>query len=68
MATKAEVNALYAAGLIQGIAPGHVPGGEHDLHQPQSVWPVQHPVRAMFLPQVITAVTSSLGSRGYRVA
>ena len=42
----------------------HVPGGEHDLHRPDRVRPVEHAVRALFLPQVITAITAALLGAG----
>jgi hypothetical protein len=60
MATKAEVNAVYAAGLIQGITLVTFPAlstiftstSEYGLSNTQ--------YGTMFLPQVITAVTGSL--------
>jgi MFS family permease len=60
MATKSEVNAVYAAGLIQGITLVTFPAlstiftspGEYGLSNTQ--------YGTMFLPQVITAVTGSL--------
>ena len=68
MATKAEVNTVYAAGLIQGIALVTFPAASTIFTSPSQYGLSNTQYGAMFLPQVITAVTSSLGSRGYRVA
>jgi hypothetical protein len=45
MATKAETNAVYAAGLVQGIALVTFPAASTIFTNPQPVRPVQHPVR-----------------------
>ena len=45
MATKAETNAVYAAGLIQGITLVTFPAASTIFTDPEPVRPVQHPVR-----------------------
>ena len=60
MATKAEVNAVYAAGLIQGIALVTFPAASTIFTEPSEYGLSNTQYGAMFLPQVITAVTSSL--------
>ena len=60
MATKAEVNAVYAAGLIQGIALVTFPAASTIFTDPTEYGLSNTQYGAMFLPQVITAVTSSL--------
>ena len=60
MATKAEVNAVYAAGLIQGIALVTFPAASTIFTSPSEYGLSNTQYGAMFLPQVITAVTSSL--------
>lgn len=65
MATKAEINAVYAAALIQGVAlvtfrrraPSSPIPASTDLSNTQ--------YGMMFLPQVITAVTAGRG-RSFR--
>jgi len=60
MATKAEVNAVYAAGLIQGITLVTFPAASTIFTSPSEYGLSNTQYGAMFLPQVITAVTSSL--------
>src|SRR5262249_5546788 len=60
MATKAEVNAVYAAGLIQGIALVTFPSASTIFTEPSEYGLSNPQYGAMFLLQVITAVTSSL--------
>jgi len=60
MATKAETNAVYAAGLIQGIALVTFPAASTIFTSPSEYGLSNTQYGSMFLPQVITAVTSSL--------
>jgi MFS family permease len=60
MATKAEVNAVYAAGLIQGIALVTFPAASTIFTEPSEYGLSNTQYGTMFLPQVITAITGSL--------
>jgi MFS family permease len=60
MATKAEVNAVYAAGLIQGITLVTFPAASTIFTDPSQYGLSNTQYGTMFLPQVITAITGSL--------
>jgi MFS family permease len=60
MATKAEVNAVYAAGLIQGVALVTFPAASTIFTDPSQYGLSNTQYGTMFLPQVVTAITSSL--------
>jgi MFS family permease len=60
MATKAEVNAVYAAGLIQGVALVTFPAASTIFTDPGQYGLSNTQYGTMFLPQVITAITGSL--------
>jgi len=60
MATKAEANTVYAAGLIQGIALVTFPAASTIFTEPSQYGLSNTQYGAMFLPQVVTAVTGSL--------
>jgi MFS family permease len=64
MATKAEANTVYAAGLIQGIALVTFPAASTIFTDPSQYGLSNTQYGAMFLPQVVTAITGSvLGGR-----
>jgi MFS family permease len=60
MATKAEINAVYAAGLIQGITLVTYPAASTIFTDPRQYGLSNAQYGTMFLPQVITAITGSL--------
>jgi MFS family permease len=60
MATKAEVNAVYAAGLIQGITLVTFPAASTIFTSPSEYGLSNTQYGTMFLPQVITAITGAL--------
>jgi MFS family permease len=60
MATKAETNTVYAAGLIQGIALVTFPAASTIFTEPSQYGLSNTQYGAMFLPQVVTAVTGAL--------
>ena len=60
MATKAEINAVYAAGLIQGIALVTFPAASTIFTSPSQYGLSNTQYGTMFLPQVVTAITGSL--------
>ena len=60
MATKAEVNAVYAAGLIQGVALVTFPAASTIFTDPSQYGLSNTQYGTMFLPQVVTAITGSL--------
>ena len=60
MATKAEINAVYAAGLVQGIALVTFPAASTIFTNPHQYNLSNTQYGAMFLPQVVTSVTGSL--------
>jgi MFS family permease len=60
MATKAETNAVYAAGLVQGIALVTFPAASTIFTSPSQYGLSNTQYGTMFLPQVITAITASL--------
>src|SRR5450755_2321507 len=60
MATKAETNAVYAGGLIQGITLVTFPAASTIFTSPSQYGLSNTQYGTMFLPQVITAITGSL--------
>ena len=60
MATKAEVNAVYAAGLVQGITLVTFPAASTIFTSPTEYGLSNTQYGTMFVPQVITAITGSL--------
>jgi len=60
MATKAEVNAVYAVGLIQGITLVTFPAASTIFTSPSEYGLSNTQYGTMFVPQVITAITGSL--------
>jgi MFS family permease len=60
MATKAEINAVYAAGLIQGIALVTFPAASTIFTSPSQYGLSNTQYGSMFLPQVVTAITTSM--------
>ena len=60
MAIKAEVNAVYAAGLIQGIALVTFPAASTIFTEPSEYGLSNTQYGTMFLPQVVTAITGAL--------
>ena len=60
MATKAETNAVYAAGLIQGIALVTFPAASTIFTDPSQYGLSNTQYGSMFLPQVVTAITGSV--------
>jgi MFS family permease len=60
MATKAEVNAVYAAGLVQGITLVTFPAASTIFTSATEYGLSNTQYGTMFLPQVITAITGSL--------
>jgi MFS family permease len=64
MATKAETNTVYAAGLIQGIALVTFPAASTIFTDPGQYGLSNTQYGAMFLPQVVTSITGAvLGGR-----
>jgi MFS family permease len=60
MATKAEVNTVYAAGLVQGIALVTFPAASTIFTSPSQYGLSNTQYGSMFLPQVVTAITTSV--------
>jgi MFS family permease len=60
MATRAESGAVYAAGVVQGIALVTFPAASTILTSPSQYGLSSSQYGGMFLPQVLTAVASSL--------
>ena len=60
MASRNEVNAVYAAGLVQGIALVTFPAASTIFTDPQQYDLSNSQYGAMFLPQVVTAITAAL--------
>jgi MFS family permease len=60
MATKAEVNTVYAAGLVQGIALVTFPAASTIFTDPSQYGLSNTQYGTMFLPQVVTAITTSV--------
>jgi MFS family permease len=64
MSSRAESQTIYAAGLVQGIALVTFPAASTILTAPGSYALSSGQYGAMFIPQVITAVTTSLLGAG----
>jgi MFS family permease len=60
MATRAETNAVYAAGLIQGITLVTFPAASTIFTDPSQYGLSSTQYGTMFLPQVVTAITGAL--------
>ncbi len=61
MASRAETRVVNLAGLVQGIMLVTFPAASTIFTDPDGVRPVSNTqYGAMFLPQVVTAITSSL--------
>ncbi len=60
MATRAETNTVYAAGLIQGITLVTFPAASTIFTDPSQYGLSSSQYGAMFLPQAVTAVTGAL--------
>ena len=60
MATRAEANAVYAAGFIQGIALVTFPAASTIFTEPSQYGLSSTQYGTMFLPQVVTAITGAL--------
>jgi len=60
MATRAEVNTVYVAGLVQGIVMVTFPAASTVLTDPSEFDLSRTQYGAMFLPQVVLAITVSL--------
>jgi hypothetical protein len=60
MATKRETNAVYAAGLVQGIALVTFPAASTIFTDPSQYGLSNTQYGTMFLPQVVTAITGAL--------
>jgi MFS family permease len=60
MTTRAETNAVYAAGLVQGIALVTFPAASTIFTSPAQYNLSNTQYGTMFLPQVVTAITASL--------
>ena len=64
VATRTEVNLVYAAGLVQGIVLVTFPAASTIFTDPDEYGLSSSQYGAMFLPQVVTAIAGSLlGSR-----
>jgi len=60
MASKAETNVVYAAGVVQGIALVTFPAASSILTDPAEYDLSSTQYGALFLPQVLTAITAAL--------
>src|SRR5215470_2627937 len=60
MASKAEINTVYAAGLVQGIALVTFPAASTIFTSPSQYGLSNTQYGALFLPQVVTAITASV--------
>ena len=60
MATKAEINTVYAAGLVQGIALVTFPAASTIFTSPSQYGLSNTQYGFLFLPQVVTAITTSV--------
>jgi MFS family permease len=60
MATRPEVNTVYAAGLVQGVALVTFPAASTIFTSPSEYGLSNTQYGTMFLPQVVTAITASL--------
>ena len=64
MATRAETNVVYAAGLVQGIVLVTFPAASTIFTDPDEYDLSKSQYGAMFLPQVITAIAGALLGSG----
>jgi MFS family permease len=64
VATKAEKTVVYAAGIVQGIALVTFPAASTILTDPTEYDLSSTQYGALFLPQVITAITAALLGAG----
>ena len=64
MATRAETNVVYAAGLVQGIVLVTFPAASTIFTDPDEYDLSRSQYGAMFLPQVITAIAGALLGSG----
>jgi MFS family permease len=64
MATRAEINVVYAAGLVQGIVLVTFPAASTIFTDPDEYDLSSTQYGAMFLPQVITAIAGALLGAG----
>ena len=60
MATKAEIDTVYAAGLVQGIALVTFPAASTIFTSPSQYGLSNTQYGFLFLPQVVTAITTSV--------
>jgi Major Facilitator Superfamily len=60
MATRTEVNTVYAAGLVQGIALVTFPAASTIFTSPSQYGLSNTQYGSMFLPQVVTAISTSV--------
>src|SRR5262252_464442 len=60
MATKAEIRTVYAAGLVQGIALVTFPAASTIFTSPSQYGLSNTQYGSLFLPQVVTAITTSV--------
>jgi MFS family permease len=60
MASRSETNAVYAAGLIQGVALVTFPAASTIFTDPSEYGLSNTQYGTMFLPQVVTAITASV--------
>jgi kynurenine formamidase len=63
-ATRSEANAVYAAGLVQGIVLVTFPAASTIFTDPTEYDLSSTQYGTMFLPQVVTAIVAALGSDG----
>ena len=69
MASTTETNVVYAAGLVQGIVLVTFPAASTIFTDPDEYDLSSSQYGAMFLPQVVTAITGALlGARPGRAA
>ena len=64
MATRTETNIVYVAGLVQGIVLVTFPAASTIFTDPDEYDLSSNKYGAMFLPQVITAITAALLGAG----
>ena len=60
MASRAEITTVYAAGLVQGIVLVTFPAASTVFTDPDEYGLSTSQYGAMFLPQVVTAITGAL--------
>jgi hypothetical protein len=66
VATRAETNVVYAAGLVQGVVLVTFPAASTIFTDPDEYDLSRSPYGAMFLPQVVTAIAGA--QLGYGIA